>query len=328
MREVTTPAKIARRIADRTLFPAALNTDAADLVSLEHLDLLAREGLYGVVGPREVGGSGLDREGFNQVVEELAGGCLTTTFVWIQHHNPVRAVAASTLRDAWLEPMCRGEVRAGIARTGERPGPPLLTAERTSEGFVLNGEAPWVSGWGRIDVILVAARTGDAVVRLLMDADVAGTLTAERVRLVAVDASGTVTLRFRDHVIPVERLVDQEPLADVAARDPIGLRTNGSLALGVASRCCRLIGASDLDDEVRLARTALDTATPDTMPAARARAADLALRAAAALTVTRGGRAIVVDDHAQRLAREALFLLVFGTRSSIRDALLDRLMTR
>jgi hypothetical protein len=38
-----------------------------------------------------------------------------------------------------------------------------------------------------------------------------------------------------------------------------------------------------------------------------------------------GSRAVTVDQHAQRLAREALFLLVFGSRPGIKSALLRRL---
>jgi hypothetical protein len=34
---------------------------------------------------------------------------------------------------------------------------------------------------------------------------------------------------------------------------------------------------------------------------------------------------IAVDQHAQRLAREAVFLLVFGSRPAIKQALLRRL---
>jgi hypothetical protein len=38
-----------------------------------------------------------------------------------------------------------------------------------------------------------------------------------------------------------------------------------------------------------------------------------------------GSRSVTVDQHAQRLAREALFLLVFGSRPGIKSALLRRL---
>src|SRR2546427_12042646 len=50
----------ARRIADELLFPAALETDAADLLPVTNLDLLADEGFYGIGGPVEAGGLGLD----------------------------------------------------------------------------------------------------------------------------------------------------------------------------------------------------------------------------------------------------------------------------
>ncbi len=324
---MTNASDRARRLADELLFPAALSTDAADLVPVGNLDALADSGLYGMAAPRDVGGLDLDRASANEVIEALASGCLSTTFVWIQHHNPVRAVATAPpeVRDAWLEPLTRGVVRAGIARAGERAGPPVLTAARTGGGLVLNGEAPWVTGWGLIDVVLVAARDGEDVVRMLMDAEEAATIDVVRQRTVAADASGTVTLRFHDHPVPLERVVETEPLDAVLARDPEGLRTNGSLALGVISRCCALIGSSALDVELIEARAELDAGRPDSLPAARARVAELALRAAGALTVTEGGRGILRDHHAQRLAREALFLLVFGTRPPIRDELLSRL---
>lgn len=103
--------------------------------------------------------------------------------------------------------------------------------------------------------------------------------------------------------------------------DPAGLRPNGSLALGVAKRCCRLLGPSPLDDELAACRAALDTCAPESMPAARAAAAELAQRAATALVVHEGSGSITTASHPQRLAREAMFLLVFGSRRSIKAEL-------
>jgi len=111
------------------------------------------------------------------------------------------------------------------------------------------------------------------------------------------------------------------------------LRTNGSLALGLVGRCLALIGAGQPADELRAeldaCRTSLDEAItsddPDAMPSARAAASELAVRAAAALTVDTGSAAALAGSHAERLTREALFLLVFGSRPQIKAALLDRL---
>ena len=65
----------ARQIADEVLFPAALATDAADVVPLGILDALADAGLYG---------SALDVDfpTVCAVQEALASGCLTTAFLW------------------------------------------------------------------------------------------------------------------------------------------------------------------------------------------------------------------------------------------------------
>ena len=67
------------------------------------------------------------------------------------------------------------------------------------------------------------------------------------------------------------------------------------------------------------------TADVAAMAQARAAASELTVRAAAALVVPTGSTAVSVAAHPQRLAREALFLLVFGLRPAIKGALLRRL---
>jgi alkylation response protein AidB-like acyl-CoA dehydrogenase len=324
----------ATRIAEEVLFPAALATDAADAVPVEHLDLLAEAGLYGLAGPEEEGGLNADSATVLSVVETLAGACLTTTFVWAQHHGLVRALAMSPpsrLRDEWLGPLCRGERRAGLALGGLLPGPPRLQARPSADGhgWIVDGTSPWVTGWGRIDVLLIAARgPGDTLVWLLADAVDGPGLAAGRQRLVAADASVTVQLDFAGLELPGERLIAIAPYTESMYSMGDVLRQNGSLALGVAGRCCRLMGPSPLDDDLVACRQLLDGADANAMPTARAAASELAMRAAAVLVVAAGSRSILRDQHPQRLAREALFLLVFGSRPGIRSSLLERLNGR
>jgi alkylation response protein AidB-like acyl-CoA dehydrogenase len=332
MVQVAAPGDSARKITDRLLFPAAMAVDAADRVPAAHLDALAEAGLYGLAGPIppgpvspgpvSSGGPAAGPEAICEVTEILASGCLATTFVWLQHHGAVRAVAAApdeALRERWLEPLCRGTQRAGIALGGARPGPPLLRARPMPGGYLLDGTSPWVTGWGMIDTLLTVARleSGD-LVTALVPASEGPTLLAERLRLVAVNASGTVQLSFSGHVVPADRVVGVVPHADWLARDERSLRPNGSLALGVAARCRALAGPGPLDSELARLRGELDAASPEEIPAARAAAAEFAHRAAGTLVVAAGSRAILVGDHAQRLAREALFLLVFGSRPAIK----------
>jgi alkylation response protein AidB-like acyl-CoA dehydrogenase len=318
----------ARRLADDVLFPAAAATDAADVVPVAQLDLLAGAGLYGLAGSAGSGGLAASPATIRAVIEVLAGGCLTTTFVWAQHHGLVRALETappSAERTRWLRRLCSGERRAGLALGGLLPGAPRLRAEPSGDGWTVDGTSPWVSGWGLVDVIFVAARgPDDTLVSLIVDAVEGGGLSVRRQHLVAVDASVTVTADFAAVAVPAERLVRVEPYSPDRYNAPDVLRQNGFLALGVAGRCCRLLGPTPFDAELTACRDRLDRADGREIAAARAGASDLAVRAAVALVVATGSRAAVRHEPAERLAREALFLLVFGTRPPIRAALLDR----
>ena len=309
----------AARLADDVLFPAAVATDASDVVPVELLDALADAAVDG----------GLDADFATvcAVVEALASGCLTTAFVWVQHLGAVRAAGASEneAMRGWIGPLCRGERRAGLALGGALSGQPLLEARQTSDGWSVSGTSPFVSGWGRIDVLHTAASTGDGrLLWSLIDADETTTLEVERLDLVALNATATVRAEFRDHPVPADRVTSLAPHRE-GPTPPEVLRVHASLALGVASRCCRLLGPSPLDAELERVRDELDRLEPATIEAARAKAGELAMRTAGALAAKTGSRSLLAAGHAQRLVREALFALVYALRPGSRDALLRQL---
>jgi alkylation response protein AidB-like acyl-CoA dehydrogenase len=299
----------AQRLAEDVLFPAALATDAANTVPVELLDALADAGMYGL--------EGADFPTVCRVVETLASGCLTTAFVWVQHLGAVRAAASSdnpTMRE-WLPLLSSGERRAGLALGGALRGEPTLVADEVDEGWVLDGVSPFVSGWGRIDVVHTAARTRDErVVWGLVDVEEPA---VERLQLAALNATATVRAAFRGVVLPAERVTSVHPYAE-GPTPPQVIRIHSALALGVASRSCRALGPSGLDEELARCRDELDRLDPGTIEKARAEAGELALRAAAALAVQTGSRSLLLDDHAQRLVREALFVLVYALRPDSR----------
>jgi hypothetical protein len=356
------PLESAVRLGDDLLFPAAMAVDRADRVPASHFEALAREGLYGA-------------EADLRIVEALASGCLATAFVWLQH---LGALASSASSHSELHAaLARGRLKGGIARAGARPGTRSLRVASTVDGYRLDGQVPWVTGWGMIDIIEVAALDEhDNVVFLLVDAetdakgadtkgadakgtDTKGTDThtdgantndngantnahahdkdkgngngngngirSSLNHLVAVNASRTATLTFSGHRVPADRFVRSQPYRQWQAAEASGSRLNGGLALGVASRCIRLLKTDQagLRSEVDACRQALLRADDDGLPRARAAAGELAMRAALTLTVQTGSRSVLLDDHAQRLVREATFLLVFGTREKIKAALLE-----
>ncbi len=319
----------AQQLADGVLFERALDVDASGEVPAGNLDLFRDAGFYGLWTPREVGGCGFDELERLPILETLAGGCLTTAFVWAQHGggsaNAARMPSGSPLHARWARALATGQARSGVAFAHILRPEPCLFAERSGDGWVLRGVAPFVTGWGHIDAVLVAAHEADRLVWMLLPADEAPTLTSQRLRLAAVDSSVTVELHFDGHVVGDDDVVEVIDYEDWLSFYRTGLRTNGALMLGVAGRALKLLGPSPLDTELDAARTALQAAEVEEMPDRRAQVGYIGVRATSALVSSVGGRAITLAHHAQRLAREALFLLVQGQTADIRSGHLRRL---
>lgn len=320
----------AQQLADNELFGSALTTDRGTVVPKHQLQQLADAGLYGVSSTDNTTGAPESPETIWALIEALASGCLTTAFVWSQHLGAAAgaANAQGPVRDDWSKRLASGEARGGVAFAHMlRPGPALTTAEPDGAGgWHLTGAAPWVTGWGHIDVVHAAARFEDRIVWGLIDAQETATLRSEELELAAVQASQTVTLFFDRHPVPAGRVTSDEPYDQWRSRYDLGLRSNGSLALGVAQRSVRLLrelpDAPDLTPELDRIRQRLNDASIAAMPAARAEASSFAASTSAKLVAATGGRAITLSEHAQRLAREALFLLVQGQTPQIRSHLL------
>jgi len=333
----------AHTIAEDVLFPAALEVDAQGAIPSSHFDVLAAQGFYGLSGEVEHGGSKADLASLVSIFETFSGGCFTTAFTWIQHHSVVRALTGTTnagLREKYLGAAIRGELRGGVSLAGAIPQPPRLWATATESGWLLSGEAPFVTGWGIVDVLQIGARNtampaGEStgtIVTGLIDAEAGAGITVEELHLVAAQGSSTVRLRFDNYALPTEKVLADVSHRDFLANQPVSLRLSGCLAMGVAGRCIRMIGetgqpqvAELLEAEHGVIRDRLDTALrdPQTLPAARAAASELAYRCAGALVVAVGSSGILARQHAQRLVREATFTLVAAGRPEIKDNLLS-----
>ena len=315
-------------LADDELFPKALQVDAKGVVPVAQLELIREAGFHGLFAPSEFGGIGASPQTQWAVHEAISGGCLTTSFVWAQHAGPTRAAAETTgpMKARWAEALATGESRGGVAFAHlNRPGFPMLRAEPTSDGWIFSGSAPFVTGWGHIDVVLTAARHGDSIVWALLDAKDSETLTSRRLSLAAIDSAVTVELSFDNHRVSEASVTLVEGFSDWAEKYRHGLRSNGSNPLGVASRATRLLGPSPLDAQLDEARDKINSATADELPKARAILGELCVRSTSALVAQVGGSALFVEQQAQRLAREALFLLVQGQTPEIRSHHLELL---
>ena len=334
---------LAREIADEVLFPAALDVDSSGEIPDGHWRALADAGLYGIAAPLELGGPGLEFADLVEILEIMAGGCLATAFTWVQHHGLLAALSASpntALRDELLPELISGRTKGGVAFAGAVPVPPRMRAERVDGGWRLSGHAPFVSGWGVIDVLQVSAGdvdSGDIVAGIITAEPSPGITGVTRQSLFVADATETVSLDVDGLVIPDERIVSRVTRAQFMAAQNFGSRLNGTLPIGLVLRCAALLESGDRTDEAKALRAdadairgRLDAGLGDSarLLEARADGAELAVRAAATLVVSDGGSAVLSASPAQLLARYATFTLVAASRPELKQSLVQRFSHR
>lgn len=308
------------------------------------LDGLAAAGLHGVLGPESVTGTPPSAAAYREVAELLSGADGTTWFVWFQHHPVVKMLAASTneeLARRWLPGLCAGSTQAGVAFSHLRSDQVVMPAERIDGGWRLSGTAPWCTGWGLLDLVLVGATTpGDEVLFALVPLrEGHGMRPGPDLRLAAMGGTRTVALHLDHYEVADADVVLLGPrsvwaVADAAAGANVQPSTFG-VARAALVELARLdvATAQVLSARVELVRRRAYALMDDTPPAGaleerlglRAEALMLGIEATSALVSAVGGRAMTGDHPAQRWAREALFHLVFAQTRAVRAASLARL---
>jgi len=342
------------RIARATLAPhATAADDPARGVDPAHVALLADAGLLSV-GVPEAEGGGDARVGI-ETVELLSGACGATWFVVTQHQMP-QAVARGALGvgERWTPGPAAARHRAGLAtgrtRAGiavahlRRPGAPAVRAEPDGEGWRLSGTSDWCTGWGLIDVVMIAGTAPDdrIVLALVPARDAPGLRAGAPVRLSVMGGTRTVPLTMEGFAV---RPDDVLAVVDGAAwRSADDARTANAMpaAVGLLRRIVVALAALG-DERSRPEAVHIALHLGSHGAALRARAYDLLLdvpagertaerialraelgaltvRAAHALIAARSGSALLADNPEQRWAREAAFHLVQAQTAAVRAA--------
>lgn len=349
----TSPAVLrARSVADTLLRPAAEQVDRS-VVPRSHLDAWGAAGLLGVGGPPEYGGGGAPAAVVREVTEVLAGACGATWFVATQHGLPLASLAAcanAPLRDRLLPGLCTGAVLSGVAVAQlRRAGPPAVTATRVGGGWRLDGHVGWMTGWGICDVVLLGGLSpdGEVVLALVPARDGGGLAASAPLELAAMQATRTVTLELDGLLVADADVVETTDAAGWLDADRQRTANAGPHHFGLQRECTRRLAetAAQREDATaaalaqalaaegerlrRVAYTLLDDVPPqehlqDRLDV-RACTLELVMRTATALVAATGGSAMAVHAAPQRLAREAMFLLVQAQTRTTRQAQLQLL---
>ena len=178
-------------------------------------------GLAAMYVPEEMGGTGLTRLDAALVFEALAMACpAVSSFISI--HNMcawmIAAHGSEAVRARYLPGAVTMERILAYCLTEPGSGSDAAAlrtrAERTDEGYVLNGSKAFISGGGFADLYVVMARTGGegpkGISAILVEDGTPGLSFGARERKMGWKAQPTTQVQFDDALVPAENLLGAE----------------------------------------------------------------------------------------------------------------------
>jgi alkylation response protein AidB-like acyl-CoA dehydrogenase len=169
---------------------------------------MAELGLTGILVDEADGGMGLGHVEAGIVLEEI-GRNLTPSPFLITAVAVVEALRGTGLRTRWLPGILAGETVAALAvdeGAKHRPEAIVMTAERSGNGFRLNGRKQFVVQGASADLIVTAARTEEGLTLFAVEKDSKG-LEVEGVRL--ADSSIGARIDYKDVEVDADAVIGE-----------------------------------------------------------------------------------------------------------------------
>ena len=301
--------------------------------------------------PTEFGGDELSPYELHLRYEQLATSSVATALILTQRDAAVGLIDAakdSKRRVKMLNRFSKNEnwVTVGIAQltTSRQGGKPAVTAQKIEGGYLINGTVPWCTGLHQSQFIVTGASldNGQQILFLLQQQQQGVTLDPP-MGMVALTNTLTSSIHLKRVVIE-DSWILRHP-SDNALSGRRNSLTLGQtfIATGLTQSALSLIAKHDSDRaraagdrftqqladlraEIKtLCQPGKETDAQNANARLRGSCNDLALRSTQAAVALYKGTALLRNHPAQRLAREALFLLVWSCPNPVIDCTLDLL---
>ncbi|WP_020474048.1 acyl-CoA dehydrogenase family protein [Zavarzinella formosa] len=310
---------------------------------------LAEAGVFKWSIPAEYGGSGLGVQDQLRGSEAIAASCLTSSFILSQREAAIRRILAGPahLRERYLPEAAAGRLflTIGVSQlsTSRQHMGPSLRATGKAEGLRLDGDIPWITGADQAGVIVAGATLpDDRQILFALPVPRNGVTISPPLMLAALIGSRTAAIRCENVEIASEDLL-WGPTEQILGKIGGGGLETSCLALGLAVAATEYLQqesktrpeletvAGQFSQSVESARRRLHALAdgspdPESVAALRVDCTRLALQASQTGLLFAKGTGFVVPHPAQRLARQALFFLIWSCPRPVAAGVLDGLL--
>jgi isovaleryl-CoA dehydrogenase len=209
-------------------------------------------GLLGITVEEEFGGSGLDATAAIIVHEELAsvdpGFCLAYLAHSMLCVNNIANNGSYEQKKRYLPKLCSGEWIGAMAMSEPGVGTDVLgmstKAEKTLDGYTINGRKMWITNGTDCDVLFLYAKTPNKISSFIVEKANKGFSVGQKLTgKLGMRASSTAELVFEDCQIRGDQLVghEGESLTHMMKNLEIERLTLAAMSLGIMRSCLKIM---------------------------------------------------------------------------------------
>jgi len=315
---------LARRIAEERVLPVRAELDETEEFPWAIMKDLADSDMFRVFIPEEYDGIGGGCFDLCLVIEELSRVCSGVAVSYA-----ATALGAATLleygseeqRQKFLPDIAAGKRLAGFALTEPTAGSDAsaikTTAEKTADGYVLNGTKQFITNGGEAEIYTVIALTDKTkgargASAFLVEKDTPGFSFGKKEKKMGIRTSSTRELIFRNCLIPEKNIIGREGMGFIMTMRVLDKSRPGigAQAVGIAQ------GA--LEAAVDYAQSRIQFGHPIiAQPVVQNMLAEMATRVEAARLLVYA-TARTIDSGAKDITEEASMAKVFASDTAMK----------
>lgn len=236
-----------RDLAERHIAPGVKERDASRKFPHELIEILAEQGLLGMVHPEKFGGGGVDNVSFCLAIEEIARWDASLALTVASHTSlasgHIGLAGNDEQKKKYLTPLAKGEKLGAWCLTEPGSGSDAsgmkTTAVRKGDGWIINGTKNFITQGSVGGTYVVLAKTDPdpdkgtkGISAFIVERDWDGVTPGGKMEKLGMNSSDTTEVHFEDVKVPAENLLGKEGHGFV---DTMKVLDSGRVGIGALS---------------------------------------------------------------------------------------------
>jgi len=309
----------ARDFAQSEVLPKAAEIDREHRHPAELVKRMAELGFLGIAVPEQWGGAGLDHVSYALAMEEVSRACASTGVIMSVNNSlvcdPINRFGTDAQKEKWLKPLASGQLLGCFAlsepEAGSDAAAQKTTAEKSGDGWVINGTKNWITNGPVADVCVLFTMNDKAaghkgITAFILPMKTKGVRTGPPDDKLGIRGSKSSQIYLDDVHLPADAL-----LGEVGQGFKVAMSTLDGGRIGIAAQALGIARAA-LEDALAYAQQRRTMGKPIIQHQAIAfKLADMATEVDAARLLTL--RAAWLKDNKKSYGKEAAMAKLYAS---------------